>query len=191
MLDNKNSAKDSIAESQKEKKMRQGNVSLILNSYNDIFSDFDPRGYVQRALSDDFLQECRRTVRDKSPSEEKFELRLLVPKIKRNVNDEIKIKIRLKNHFLKHYLEKKKEIKNLRYSGVAWFIIGVIFSLMAAFIYPFEGFYFDVLFVMIEPAGWFTVWSGLDKIFLNPKDKMPDARFYKKMYGCHITFIDY
>ena len=36
---------------------KEGNVSLVLESYNDIFSDFDPRNYSERALSDDFLIE--------------------------------------------------------------------------------------------------------------------------------------
>lgn len=189
---NKHNISESNSELKKEEQMRQGNVSLILNSYNDIFSDFDPRNYSQRTLSDDFLQECKRAVRDKTYTGEGFDLRLLVPKHKRNINDEIKIKIRLKNHFLKHYLEKKKEIKSLRFEGLIWFAIGMTFSLMAAFIYQLrEGFIFHLFFVMLEPAGWFTMWSGLDKIFINPRDKMPDVRFDKKMHSANIMFIDY
>ncbi|MBS3066667.1 hypothetical protein J4205_02485 [Candidatus Pacearchaeota archaeon] len=191
MPTNKNSTAKTSSEFKKEEQMRQGNVSLILTSYNDIFSDFDPRNYSQRTLSDDFLQECKRAVRDKTYSKEGFDLRLLVPKNKRDINDEIKIKIRLKNHFLKHYLEKKNEIKRLKIEGVVWFTIGIVFSLMAAFIYSLEGFVFDVLFVMLEPAGWFTMWSGLDKIFINSKDKMPDVRFDKKMHTANIMFINY
>ena len=191
MPTNKNSTAKPSSEFKKEEQMRQGNVSLILTSYNDIFSDFDPRNYSQRTLSDDFLQECKRAVRDKTYSKEGFDLRLLVPKNKRDINDEIKIKIRLKNHFLKHYLEKKNEIKRLKIEGVVWFTIGIVFSLMAAFIYSLEGFVFDVLFVMLEPAGWFTMWSGLDKIFINSKDKMPDVRFDKKMHTANIMFINY
>ena len=183
--------KENTSESHKEEQMRQGNVSLILNSYNDIFSDFDPRNYSQRILSDDFLQECRRAIRDRPFSKEGFDFSLLVPKNKRNISDENKIKIRLKNHFLKHYLEEKNEIKRLRIEGVIWFAIGIVFSLLAAFIYPFEGFLFDVLFVMLEPAGWFTIWSGLDNVFINPKKKIPDVKFYKKMHSSHLVFIDY
>ena len=191
MPTNKNNAAETSSEFKKEEQMRQGNVSLILTSYDDIFSDFDPRNYSQRALSDDFLQECKRAVRDKTYSKEGFDLRLLVPKNKRDINDEIKIKIRLKNHFFKHYLEKKNEIKRLKIEGVVWFAIGIVFSLMAAFIYSLEGFAFDVLFVMLEPAGWFTMWSGLDKIFINSRDKMPDVRFDKKMHTANIMFISY
>ncbi|MEK6873358.1 MAG: hypothetical protein AABW91_00785 [Nanoarchaeota archaeon] len=192
MPGNKNNTTESNSELKKGEQMRQGNVSLILSSYDDIFSDFDPRNYAQRALSDDFLQECKRAVRDKTDTNEGFDLRLLVPKYKRNINDEIKIKIRLKNHFLKHYLEKKNEIKNMRIEGMIWFVVGIVFSLMAAFIYQLrEGFIFHLLFVILEPAGWFTVWSGLDKIFINSRDRLPDVKFDKKMHSANIMFIDY
>ena len=49
-----------------ERHAKNGNISLILESYTDIFSDFDPRPYDQRTLSDDFLLECKKAVRRKN-----------------------------------------------------------------------------------------------------------------------------
>ena len=40
---------------EREVELREGNISLVLDSYDDLFSDFDPRDYSQKALSDDFL----------------------------------------------------------------------------------------------------------------------------------------
>ena len=54
-----------------------GAVSLWLDTYEDIFSDFDPHPFGQRALSEDFLAEAKRAVRDRR--DEVPELRLLVP----------------------------------------------------------------------------------------------------------------
>ena len=85
---------------EKEVEIKEGNISLILESYNDIFSSFDPRPSSERALSDDFLIECKRSARDK---EGVFELRLLLPPHKRNTNEEAMIKKRLKDHFKKHF----------------------------------------------------------------------------------------
>ena len=73
----------------KTEKLKEANISLIINNYNDIFSSFDPRSYLEKALSDDFLQECKRAARDK---EEGIELRILVPKKARDVKEEWKIK---------------------------------------------------------------------------------------------------
>src|SRR3989344_8520573 len=86
--------------------LREGNISLILDSYDDIFSDFDPRDYSEKSLSDDFLVECKKAAIDKN---DKLELRFLVPKQKRNLIEEVLIKKRLKEHFQKHFKEKKEE----------------------------------------------------------------------------------
>jgi len=67
--------------------LREGNISLILDSYDDIFSDFDPGDYSERALSDDFLSECKKAAVNK---EERLELRFLVPKTKRDYKEKIK-----------------------------------------------------------------------------------------------------
>ena len=78
------------------RKFREGNISLILDSYDDIFSDFDPRPFAHRALSDDFLLEAKRAARDKQGS---LELRFLIPKNERKLDAETIIKGRLREHF--------------------------------------------------------------------------------------------
>lgn len=182
--------KETIELLNKEKKMmREGNVSLILDSYNDIFSDFDPRHFNERALSDDFLLECKRAARDKEIG---FELRLLTPRTKRNMNEEILIKKRIKNHFQKHYFEKVKEIKKTQLQGIIWFMLGALLSLVVAFISTQQkNFLLNLTFVILEPASWFIIWSGLDKIFLDPESKKPEIKFYKKMMSADIHFTSY
>ena len=103
-------------------RLREGNISLILDSYDDLFSDFDPRPYAQRALSDDFLVECKKaSVVKKS----KIELRLMAPKHKRNHFDEVKIKKRLKEHFHKHFKNEENKIRKIRVNGLFWFFIAL------------------------------------------------------------------
>ena len=91
---------------EKSARMREGNISLILEGYHDIFSNFDPRPYSEKALSDDFLSECRRAARDKD--EQRLELRFMIPKARRDTAEENKIKHRLKEHFHKHYREEQR-----------------------------------------------------------------------------------
>ena len=78
----------------KEVELREDNIGLILNSYEDIFSDFDPRPHNVRALSDDFLLECKKASVDMN---DELELRFLIPKHKRSANEEYEIRKRLKN----------------------------------------------------------------------------------------------
>lgn len=167
---------------------REGNISLILDSYEDIFSDFDPRPYSDRSLSEDFLAECERAAREKEAG---IELRFLVPKSKRKLVDEAKIKKRLKSHFNKHFHIKAKEIRKIKNEGWLWFAIGMIVMFCATFLYNLEGFFFAFLFILAEPAGWFLAWEGLDKVLMESREKRPKYEFYKKMSSVKIEFLNY
>ncbi|MCX6707626.1 MAG: hypothetical protein NT001_05815 [Candidatus Woesearchaeota archaeon] len=188
----KQPSKASDADSASEdinKILTQKNISLVLDSYDDIFSDFDPRPYSERALSDDFLAECRNASRDKKDGE--IELRFLVPAQEREINDETKIKKRLKDHFQKHSNEKDNEQKALRKEGSIWFVIGAVLIFTSVLLYEHKGLIYGFLFVLLEPAGWFTMWTGLDKIFIEAGKKYPEIEFYKKMAHARMQFFDY
>ncbi len=177
-------------------KIKQGNISLVLDSYNALFSDFDPRQFSERALSDDFLYECKKATRDQ---EGIAELRLLVPLQLRKINEENKIKKRLKEHFRKHYHDEEKKIKSIRRKGIYWFLIGSVILTISTFLYEFKPqfinqfikFLYNFLVIISQPAGWFTLWEGLDMIFIKSKDQVPDFAFYKKMSNANIYFLNY
>lgn len=170
--------------------IREGNISLVLDSYNEIFSDFDPRHYSQRALSDDFLVECKKAARDK---DFELELRLLIPKLKRNIHQEFEIKKRLRSHFQRHYHEKLSERKKIKNQGIAWFLVGTLIMMLSAYLYGFEdlNFFLNIVRIMSEPAAWFLFWEGLNTVFMGSKDLRPDYDFYKKMSNAKIYFLSY
>jgi len=170
----------------------QGNIPLILNSYADIFSSFDSRPYSEKALSVDFLEECRRAVRDKADIG--LELTLSVPKERRNLLDEIKIKKRFRDHFRKHSLEKEKEIRKIKREGLAWVFIGTVLMIFVTLIQTYVQtltFFFHLLIVIFTPAGWFSFWEGLGKIFIESRKLEPEYNFYKKMSNAHFLFKSY
>lgn len=181
-------SEERVSDNNKNKFLRQGNVSLILESYNDIFSDFDPRPFSERALSDDFLFECRKAARE--PKE--FDLRLLIAKEKRSMTAELKIKKRLKEHFQKHLKEKEQDIKITRLRGFLWFLFGAILILITTiFVVGRAGLLFNFLTVALEPAGWFIAWSGLDNLLIGSREKQSEYEFYKKMAHAEIEFFSY
>lgn len=170
--------------------LREGNISLILDSYDDLFSDFDPRPYSEKALSDDFKHECTKAARDKEKNG--FELRLLVPQAKRSLKDEILIKRRLHEHFHKHSLEKKDEMAIIFREGIVWVSISIVLILAATYLRDYQtSFLMKLLLVLFEPAGWFSVWTGLDKLFFGSKDLKRDYEFYTKMALSKIDFFSY
>lgn len=174
--------------------LRASKISLILEEYNDIFSDFDPRHYSERALSDDFLQEAKKAVRSRfTETDHSFELAFLIPNKVRNLNDESIIKKRLREHFKKHYIIINSEVKSFKKKGISLAIVGALLGIIATFvamttIYPLLK---NVLLILLEPASWFTIWTGFEYIFFVPETKKHELEFYKKMSEADITFQEY
>jgi len=174
---------------------KQANISLILESYNDIFSSFDARSYSEKALSVDFLSECKRAARDKDNVG--VELILSIPRAKRNLTDEVKIKHRLREHFHKHFLEKEKEIKKVKRNGLRWVFTGSFLLICNAILHTYlnqllmGNFLLNLVSLLAEPASWFSFWEGLGKIFIKSGDVEPEIAFYKKMASAQINFRGY
>ncbi len=170
--------------------LSKGEISLLLDSYDDIFSDFDPRPFSNRALSDDFLIEAKKAARDK---EDSLELRFLIPKNKRNFEHEILIKKRLRDHFKKHAGMIEKEIKGISRKGKIMAAAGILMIMIATYLLSLgsDNIFIHFLIVLLEPGGWFTAWTGLDEIYYTAKSRKPDFEFYDKMNKADIHFITY
>ncbi|MBN2421438.1 hypothetical protein JXB27_04130 [Candidatus Woesearchaeota archaeon] len=172
--------------------LKWSEVSLTVNSYNDIFSSFDSRPYHERALSVDFIDEAKRASRDKALTG--LELNLLVPKKTRDEYCETVIKDRLKEHFRKsHHVvsEEKRSTVNL---GIKMVMLGILFMFTATFLlfeYGNKNLIMSFFIVLLEPAGWFTFWEGLNKSVFEAKNKNPEIEFYRKMTNAEIRFKSY
>jgi hypothetical protein len=182
--------KESIEE-QKQKLLQNSEVSLILDVYDDIFSDFDPRPYSQRSLSYDFIDEAKRAIRD-LPSGQ-IQLKFLIPYKLRNIPTESMIKKRLKEHFSKHFIEHKKNVRKTKVRGgiMAFTGIAMIFIASALNSDYYTGFIPRFLQTLLEPAGWFTAWVGLEHAFESLAEESQTTKFYEKMAKAEMTFIGY
>lgn len=52
-------------------------ISIWVDTYDDVFSDFDSRPYDNRELSDDFLTEVRKMVRSNAPGKVELKFHLM------------------------------------------------------------------------------------------------------------------
>jgi len=175
----------------KEKILRMSEISLWLDDYDDLFSDFDPRSYSQRTLSDDFLSEAKKASRDKDPN--KLEIRFLIAENKRDAKNEAVIKKRLHEHFNKHAALLLNEIKTARNKSIVAAFFGIMMMLGATYINSLEPATFAsrFLFVLLEPAGWFVTWFALERLFYTTERKNAEYKFYHKMSKCGIIFSSY
>ncbi len=169
-----------------KKRYNSNEINLRLNTYEDMFSSFDPRHYSERSLSQDFLDESKRAARDLNENE--LELILLIPKEKRNFEQEGVIKKRLKDHFKKHAEQLKIESRKTLYKGIALTLFGLFLMSIATMILFNNGknLSYSLLVIWIEPASWFMVWYGLDIIFYM-RNKI-ELEFYQKMAKAEIRF---
>lgn len=170
--------------------LAKAEISILLDTYDDIFSDFDPRPYSQRALSDDFLLEAKKATLDKDGT---FDLSFMIPKAKRNFEHEVLVRRRLREHFKKHALLLERDIQNIKKKGILLLLGGLVMLLLAALVtfYSHGMIFFNLILVVLEPAGWFLFWIGGEKFVYEKRNKDPELIFYQKMTRCEISFHAY
>jgi hypothetical protein len=176
---------------EKHKLLSMSEIGLWLDTYDDIFSDFDPRPYSERTLSDDFLLEAKKASKEKTSG--KIELVFLMPDTLRNKEAEELIKKRLHEHFRKHHSIIEEELNHARRNNYLSVGFGMLLMMGATYLeltresQPV----FAFIKVVMEPSGWFFTWVGLDKLLYGSTDKKNDLRFYHKMMKCEIVFLSY
>ena len=166
-------------------------ISVLLDSYDDIFSDFDPSDYTERTLSDDFLNQVRKLSRNKAGK--KASLKLLIPKVKSNVTLEKTITKRLHSYFKEEYQLLSVEIKKADRRDYLLSALGILMMVIASYISYMqpEKYHLHFLVVLFEPGGWFLLWSGLDRLIYSSKGSRKELGFFSKMIKSDVKFIAY
>jgi hypothetical protein len=172
--------------------LQDGKMSLILSTYLDIFSSFDPRAYDERSLSDDFLDECRKMVLDKDIGI--AEIKLMIPESIRNLHEEEIIKKRLHAFFMTlWHLEAKKRKRETTYAR--WFVFtGIVLGLIVSYIIHKDAFsYFGTTFITVvgEPASWLSIWTWADKLLQYFWHERDAFTFSQRLSHAKIQFYGY
>lgn len=175
----------------KNKLLEIKQISLWLDVYDDIFSDFDPRPYSQRAISDDFLFEVKKFLREKRSGQ--VEIKFLIPEKERNLETEIQIKKRLKEYFRKHFGLREQKLKESKNKITSLIISGLLMLLSSTSIsyYSPRLFVLYLLITLFELGGWLSIWFGLEEFIYNIREKRQEMEFYKKMTKAEIKFFVY
>lgn len=163
-------------------------INIWLDNYDDIFSDFDPRSYAERRLSDDFLTEVRKVCNERNDSASEFILQL--PAAKRSAETETILIKRLHAHIKQNYLRFKNRKKNIQKKAALTLLIGFLLMLSASYLSSLNSkeFLLNALLILVEPTGWFLVWYGLDEVFYRTKQNKNDLEFYSLITKSKISF---
>ena len=182
-----------LSEEDKQKMHQLSHISLWLDGYDDIFSDFDPRPYSQRTLSDDFLSEAKKFSKERTSGI--TELKILIPADQRNTYHESVIKKRIREHFRTQYDLLVKERKGMIREGLLFAVIGIILMIITSFMlfnkHPEKSPFLSFLLILFEPASWFLFWEGSRLVIFESKEKKPDLEFYKNITSYGIHFMSY
>jgi hypothetical protein len=165
-------------------------LHIALDTYDDIFSDFDPSGYEHRILSDDFIKEMQKRYVETRKGD--FEIHFSIPAIMRSQRIEALVKKRLKDYFQDQIRILDVEVEKRRNGGIVYFVLG--FVLLLAIFYG-ESMYptsnsAKVLATLITPLGWFGMWEGLDMYVRAPSKHEETIRFYSKFSKANYVFIN-
>ena len=165
--------------------------SIALDDYDDIFSDFDPRPYGRRELSGDFLREVEK--RDMEAGGEKIDVLLFLPKALRYPKNEDIILRRIKEHYAAEIKRVGEKVGSRRQWGVLMTVAGLVLLLIEAFVVSTPGYAtMSGLFgALLVPLGWFTMWTGLDRIVQDPEEDRKRLEMLERMRKAAFVFKAY
>ena len=165
-------------------------ISIALDTYDDIYSDFDPRPHAEREISADLLKELER--RTHTDVKGNFEVRFFLPKALREEKTEGRIIRRLRAYFLGEVKEIEKKDKQRVRTGINFTVAGLAALFAYAYVASLPAIIGEaVLFleVLLVPFGWFSMWVGLEKLVQEKELFAHDIEFYQKLAKASYSFI--
>lgn len=179
-----------VAEEEKKPATFLNLVNIALDTYDDIFSDFDPSPYSTRLLSDDFLKELQKKYTERQRGE--FEVRFTVPAAQRNPKTEALIKKRIKNYFEQILKNTEYEMQKKKKKGIVYILVG--FLLLAGQMYLstfYDGgnYFVRLIEIILVPAGWYGMFEGIANFLETPASLENQYKFYTKLKNANYIFL--
>ena len=156
-------------------------ISIAIDTWDDIFSDFDPRPLNARAFSEDFMVELKKRYRETRRGS--FLVTIYAPASLKDEAQEKTVIQRLKRHFQHRSTQRQKELNRIRRRGITFAILGICsLSILTLFTYfqLFNELAIEIIAIILMPLGWFGIWEGFSKIIdTSPKFIQEEMLFSK------------
>ncbi len=164
-------------------------LHIALDTYDDIFSDFDPSEYDHRILSDDFLKEMQK--RHVETKKGDIEVRFSIPEVMRSGKTEALIKKRLNEYFQNQIKLIDTEISKRKRTGMVYFFSGFVVLLMTVFSADFfpASHARELVAILLTPLGWFGMWEGVGLFVQAPQRYEEQKKFFVKFSKANYVFI--
>jgi len=157
-------------------------IAVVIDTWDDVFSDFDPRPLSERTVSGDFVEELTKRYRETRRGD--FNISMYAPISLKDEQSERMVRHRLKQHFQHRFLQKKKEIMRLRLRGALFVSIGIAslsFLTLATYYKFLSDITVEILAIVLMPLGWFGFWEGLSKLVDTSPAFLQDEKLFEKL----------
>jgi len=165
-------------------------IDIAIDTWDDIFSDFDPSPFSERTLSEDFIVELKKRYRETRKGN--FAVAIFAPASLKDPKAESTVIQRLKRHFKHRSLQRQKEIIAIRIKGVIFVLVGIgflTFLTLAAYYKLFSNLTVEILGIVVMPLGWFGIWEGFSKIVDTSPKALREETLFKKLSTAQYRFI--
>jgi len=164
-------------------------ISIAIDTWDDIFSDFDPRPLRTRALSEDFIAELKKRYRETRKGD--FLVTICAPISLKDAESEKAVIQRLKKHFKHRSIQRQKEISRIRRRGFIFVLIGICslgFLTISTYFQLFRELTIEILSIIFMPLGWFGIWEGFSKIIDTSPMFIQEEILFNKLSKANYQF---
>jgi len=166
---------------------RDMEIVIALYSYEDIFSDFDIKGFRERTLSKDFLSELEMRFRSLGGSAV-TNIILLMPEASRSPEDEILIIDRIKAFFAERRNHYRNEDKRAKMSSFIMIALGFALFFVPNYLVARFSMYLMLKDFLLIPA-WFFIWNGLETFIKSRRTISKRKEYYATLFSASIVFM--
>lgn len=164
-------------------------IDIVIDTWDDIFSDFDPSPFSERTLSEDFILELKKRYRETRKGD--FAVTIYAPVQLKDAKSESTVIQRLKRHFKHRSLQRQKEIARIRIKGIIYVLFGICFLTfltLAAYFKIFNHLAIEILGIVVMPLGWFGIWEGFSKIMDTSPKFIQEEMLFDKLSRAQYRF---
>lgn len=172
---------------QRESDLRE--IAIVIDTWDDVFSDFDPRPLSERMVSADFIDELRKRYKETRSGD--FRITIYSPVALKSADSERIVTKRLKQHFKQKFLQKKKILTFIRVRGMIFVLIGICslsFLTLATYYKFLHELTIQMLSIILMPLGWFGLWEGFSKIIDTSPAVIHDEKLFEKLSKARYDF---
>lgn len=164
-------------------------ITIAIDSWDDVFSDFDPSPIDQRILSEDFLSELKKRYRENQRGN--FIITIYAPPSMKDDLTEKLVTKRLKQYFKFQHLAVSKEVTTAIRKGFI-FVVGGVFALsvqtLLTYFQLLERLAIELMGIILMPLGWFGIWEGFSRLIEPAPFLKQEKEIFAKLSRASIKF---